>query len=310
MNPLAPRCHLLTASLVLGAGCSEYEVVEQSYGDRYTQGGDQVQADVVFVVDNSASMAEEQAQLQAAFAGFTDVLLDTHADFQLVVTTTDASSDEPFVGPPLTDDTPNLEEALLAQLSVGTDGPRTEEGFTRALQAVSAGSGFSLRPEARLVVVVFSDEDDASPGAVEAWVTALERETGSGELYLHAIVGDLPAGCASGQSAASPAPRYLEATARTEGLSASICASDYGPLLREVGFAVSGWNDTFPLSNLPEPDTLEVFVDGVAMPERETDGWQYSLGDNAVVFEGWAIPRPGMQVEIDYEITEGAFAEE
>lgn len=307
MVGLARRCHGIPLSLaVVALGCSEYEVVEKGYADRFMQGGEQVKADVVFLVDNSASMVEEQARLETAFTGFTDVLLDTRADFQLVVTTTDPSDDAPFVGPILTHETRNLEEALLEQLSVGTDGLREEEGFTRALAAIAPGSGFVLRPDARLVVVVFSDEDDASPGAVEAWVDALLRQAPSGELYIHSIVGDLPGGCASGLSAASPGPRYLEGTALTDGLSASICADDYGKLLEEVGFAVSGWNDTFRLNHLPEPATLEVRVDSVLIPERDEDGWRYSLGDNAVLFDGWAIPRPGMSVNVAYQLSEGS----
>lgn len=311
MVRLAPRCHCIALALVAGTlACSEYEVVEKGYADRFTQGGEQVKADVVFVVDNSASMVEEQARLEAAFTGFTDVLLDTRADFQLVVTTTDPSEEAPFVGPILTHETRNLEEALLEQLAVGTDGLREEEGFTRALEAITPGSGFVLRSDARLVVVVFSDEDDASPGAVDAWVDAFFRQAPSGEVYIHSIVGDLPGGCASGLSAASPGPRYLEGTALTGGLSASICAADYGRLLEEVGFAVSGWNDTFRLNHLPELASLEVRVDQVLIPERDEDGWRYSLGENAIVFDGWAIPRPGMSVNVAYQIAEGTLVDD
>jgi hypothetical protein len=37
------------------------------------------------------------------------------------------------------------------------------------------------------------------------------------------------------------------------------------------------------------------------MPRREVDGWTYSIGENAVVFTGRAIPRPGMGVRVTYQ---------
>lgn len=292
---------LALAALV---GCSEYEYIERGHVDLLTQGGEQARTDIVFVVDDSASMAEEQAQLAVAFEGFTDVLLDTEADFQLAVTTTDPGDADVLAGPVLDEDTPELAAALLEQLAVGTSGTRDEQGFERAVQAVTAGGGLIVRPDARLVTLFFSDEDDHSLGTVEGWMDELELRSGAGAVS-HAIVGDLPGGCASGQSAADAGPRYIEAAELTGGLTGSICSDDYAHLFEEVGFAVLGWNDTFPLSNLPEPDTLTVRVDDVLMPARDVDGWVYSLGDNAVVFSGRAIPRPGMRVELRYELAEG-----
>ena len=69
-------------------------------------------------------------------------------------------------------------------------------------------------------------------------------------------------------------------------------------------------SDPKPKGHIPEPTTIEVRVDQVLMPERADDGWQYSLGDNAIVFDGRAIPRPGMEVDVAYELSEGTLFEE
>ena len=290
---LARRCQ---PWLLIGLlGCSEYEVIEAGKVDLLRQGGEEPRTDVVFVVDDSASMAEEQAQLQVAFQGFVDVLLDTEADFQLVVTNTDPTDDATSQGPPLTADTADLSAAILDQFDVGTGGGRDEQGYTRAVQALRSGA-LPARPDARLVVIFFSDEDDHSAGPVTGYLDELALYAGSGEVDVHAIVGDLPGGCASGLSAADPAPRYIEGAGLSQGLYASICSDDYAQLFEDVGFAVTGWNDTFPLTRLPEPDSITVRVDEVLIPRRDTDGWSWSIGDNAIVFTGRAIPRPGMDV--------------
>jgi hypothetical protein len=290
---------------LLGA-CSEYDVVEKGFLDEYRQGGDLEMADVVFVVDDSASMAEEQAQLAQSFEGFVDVLTTTYADFQLVVTTTDP--DAPVtMGPALSAETPDIGGAFIEQVAVGTGGAREEQGWLRAIEALDGSSnpGFR-RPGARPVVVFFSDEDDHSDGTVQAYVDRLLVMGGEAGAVVHAIVGDEPGGCVRGTSAADPGSRYLEGAHLTGGLIGSICDEDYATLLEEVAFDVAGWADTFPLTRIPELATLEVTVDGVRMPERELDGWTYSLGDNAVVFHGRAVPRPSQLVRLTYQVVEGA----
>lgn len=68
--------------------CSEYEVTNLTTEDSFTQ-TEEPPADVLFVVDDSASMAEEQQNLSANFGAFLELLGDTTADFRLGVTTTD-----------------------------------------------------------------------------------------------------------------------------------------------------------------------------------------------------------------------------
>jgi hypothetical protein len=304
----APATSLMLPAVLaplLGA-CSEYEYVEQRFEDVYRQGGEERFSDVVFVVDDSASMAEEQAQLAASFAGFVDVLSTTYADFRLGVTTTDPDAPA-MTGAPLSPDTPDIEDAFIERVAVGTDGSREEQGWLRAFEAMDPATnpGFR-RPGASLVVVFFSDEDDHSGGAVQGYVDGMAQLAGEAGLRVHAIVGDEPGGCVSGISAADPGSRYLEGAALTDGLIGSICEEDYSELLREVAFDVAGWADLFPLSRIPELATLEVRVDGVLIPNREVDGWTYALGDNAVWFHDRAVPRPGQDVVMTYQAVEGA----
>ena len=309
-SPTAAALAVLFAIATTSAGCQEYAYAELGVIDTYNQVGEAPPADILFVIDDSASMGEEQLLLQDNFAAFVEVLETTYIDFQLGVVSTDPEADPALLGEVLTAETPDLAEAFLEVVSVGTDGSRDEMGLAAALAALNPGNnpGF-VRDDANVAVVIFSDEDDHSPDSVDFYTNEIRVTAGDATAAVHAIVGDLPDGCASGVSAADPGERYLRAADATGGLSWSICASDYTEMLTRVAFEIAGWQDTYYLSSLPEIATLEVFVDEVQMPQREEDGWTYSLGDNAVVFHGRAVPRPGMEITITYEIAEGVLSE-
>jgi len=285
------------------AACSDYEVTSHDHVEVFVQEGEIVAADVLFVVDDSASMAEEQVLLGANFSAFVDVLAGSFADWQVGVVTTDVSTPEAgqLRGGILTPSTPDVAAAFSSAVAVGTSGSRDEQGLWAAAIAVepTRNPGF-VRPDARLNVVFVSDEDDHSPATVESYLSTLSVAAGAKGFVAHALVGSLPAGCVSGTTAADPGARYLQAATTTDGYWDSICADDYSPLLTLVGLDVGGWNDTFAMENLPQPESLIVRVDGVRMTEREVDGWSYDVGENAIVFNGRAVPRPGMTVTVEF----------
>lgn len=290
---------MVPALLLLG--CTEYEYSERTVTDAFVQEDVETRSDVLFVIDDSSSMSEEQAQLVANFGTFTAVLADSYADFHLGVTTTSPEQGGVLRGGVITPDTPDLEIAVLDALDVGTDGSRDEQGLAMAAAAIdpAVNPGF-VREDGRLNLVFVSDEDDHSGGTVQDWMWAYEDVVGA-DYTVHGIVGDLPEGCASRTSAADAGERYISAAVRTAGYLDSICADDYSALLTHVGLDVAGLTDTFYLSQVPEPDTIEVAVDDVVIPERDPDGWRYDPGTNAIVFDGRAVPRPGMAIAVTYE---------
>lgn len=288
--------------LALLCGCSEQGLVKLERSDLFTQGGEEVSADILFVIDDSASMSEEQARLGDNFSAFVDVLAGTYADWQIGVVTTDPDEQGALRSPILTPDTPELDAAFTAAVAVGTEGSRDEQGLLTSALAVNPSVNPGLvRGASALNVLFVSDEDDHSPQDVDLYLSVLASSAGSGGFRAHALVGDLPEGCVSGTSAADAGSRYLEAASATDGWSDSICADDYSTLLARVGLDVAGWDTTFYLDRVPDPTTLKVTVDEVEIPERAEDGWQYSPGDNAVIFYGNAVPRPGMVIEISYQ---------
>jgi hypothetical protein len=91
---LVPLC----ASLLL-VGCLDHPLKPVQYG-KNTEGNEGLpievnkDVDILFVIDNSGSMAEEQALLSANFSSFIEVLEDpkVRANYRIGVTTTDAGN--------------------------------------------------------------------------------------------------------------------------------------------------------------------------------------------------------------------------
>ena len=169
-----------------------------------------VTTDILFVIDNSVSMAEEQAKVVAQLRAFVDSLVSgtVKNDFQIGVTNTSVSLNALDGCPPVQTAQLTLYPAQSGRLQLGTDltgntlpastrkllsyqdpdlldqfalligqgvtGSGQEmpfEAMRRALSpplidtpldAVPPGNRGLLRPGARLLVVVVSDEDDCS----------------------------------------------------------------------------------------------------------------------------------------------------
>ena len=158
--------------------------------------------DILFVVDDSGSMHDEQENLATSFHAFVERLASSPVenDFQIGVTTTSvdlpeyqpdgsveihtSNEGQPFeagalVGAEgkrlLAASSPTLVADFDENVNVGVDGSWKEQGLRAAKLAVmdriADGSNAGLlRPGARLAIIIVSDEDDcsdpASPPAV------------------------------------------------------------------------------------------------------------------------------------------------
>lgn len=288
---------MVVACALTGWACVDYEVVRKQDIESFRQPVREGGVDILWVVDSSFSMDEEQVQLASHASTFITFLSTAPVDFQLGVTTTDADRAGSLLGPLLGTDTPDLTDAFVAQVTSVGDGDRTEVGFQATIAAAQSGQ---LRPQADLEVVFFTDEDDQSEFTPTSFVDALDAAHPEGRIVVNAITGDLPDGCASIAAAADPAPRYVDAQEQTGGLRESICSYDYDAMLERMALKVLGLEVRFVLAKLPELATMEVRVDGALVHRRDRHGWRYDAGDNSIVFDGYAVPPPGAGIAVAY----------
>lgn len=144
--------------------------------------------DILWVVDNSGSMANSQAALANNFSSFINKFIQTDSDFRMAVTTTDAflapyhQANQPSVFPykdyslirdgagsthsgvfVMDKTTPNKSDVFLKNIKQGINGSGDERAFSSFVETLkdTRNSAFR-RPDAFLAVIIVSDEDDFS----------------------------------------------------------------------------------------------------------------------------------------------------
>lgn len=231
--------------------------------------------DVLFVVDNSSSMGEEQGRLVGNLPAFLTRLVDADVDYHLGFIATDAQRPA-FSGKLreheglrfITPGTPDPMEVVTGMVgALGIISGSVESGRAATWQAIEAqqtfNSGF-YREDAELQVVFVTDADDESGDTpisrTEFADWSAQRKRFAPWLQMHAVVTpvELTEGCSSFRSGLA----YLDYAEDTEGYSQSICAADWTPLVDKMTFGATGAGQRFELSTEADPGTLEVEVDG------------------------------------------------
>ncbi len=267
--------------------------------DSFVQEGN-TQVDLLWVVDNSCSMTEEQQHLSDNAAAFIDFLVDAGVDYQIGVVTTDSGTLQggvPIIDSATVDPAATFAETVL----LGTGGSATEqplrfgyEAITPPLMEPGGPNEGLIRPDAGLAVVLLTDEPDQSPGDAATWIATFEGFKPDPARVAVAGIYGLTTGCAN----AYAGPKIHDVIVGTGGTEVSICETDWLPALSAVTGIVTGPASTFALSEAPVPATIAVVVDKAPV----TEGWSYDEPGNAVVFDLDAVPEPGSLIEITYNV--------
>jgi hypothetical protein len=273
--------------------------------------------DILWVVDDSGSMASKRAKLANNFAAFFNRLDQLKVKFQMGVTSTNMLDNgvlrAPVPGFPaiITNSTPDAGAVFAANTSYPASRARWEQGLRMGQFGVTtsnADAGF-LRPNAALAIIVVSDEDDSSFGTPDYYARAFQGAKGKGNEALvtfSTIAGTTPTGCTPiGDenlygSHADPAFRYAAVSNKTGGIIGSICDLSFEATLLQIAEALNTLRRVFPLSLVPVGGTLTVTVDGVMIPMDPVNGWQYRADTNSVVFLGTYVPPPGSEIRLQY----------
>jgi len=294
----------------------------------------QVRSDVLFAVDNSGSMSEEQASLASNFDAFINHAITLDVDFQIGVIATEVNDPETDQGDPdrdifpgvlvqapgrpkiITNSTPNLTDAFTDNVTVGTCcSDEQEAGLEAAWMALSPGyiddpskNGGFLREDAKLYIICVSDEQDQSAGEPDFYVdffSSIKGYRNTERMAVSAIVGDSPDGCGNGQ--AGSGSRYIEVANQTGGLFVSICTSNWAQALQSLGLDAFAAIREFPLSRPADSNSITVTVEGSPVPQASCndcdacdDGWVYYPDTNSICFGANYVPEMGDRIEVSY----------
>jgi hypothetical protein len=272
------------------------------------------EVDVLWVIDNSASMEDDQQNLAAAFPAFMNFFIDIGLDYHIGVLSTDMYADDgqgklqeaegyKWIDPTFPDPIPFFQ--FMATL--GTDGSGDEMARAPVYNAIATqgqtwNAGF-FRETSILSTIVISDEDDSSDmvgvGIADfvSWYRTIKPDP---ELAIYStIVGPAPDGCAT----AAPGIQHVDATAQIGGLSWSICDNRWDELLEALAIQSAGLKREFYLTETPIPDSIQVEVDeGGAFVSFVLDrDFTYDAGRNSVTFLDY-VPEPLAEIRITYAV--------
>lgn len=265
--------------------------------DSFTQHMSTDGIDILWVVDRSGSMARYNTELLAGVQAMLAAL--PVSDWRLVMISADPtrsvlSNEFPLVpGDDIVD-----AEAMLSTL---TSAP-WEEGFNSVYEYINHNpySSTWMRPEAGLLVVFVSDENEQStfeypaPSDFLSWYTGLRM----GSVFMASVVniGEPESACTHYVSAIDVGDRYIEATNSLGGIVVDICDEDWSPGVTDATHSIEPYENLI-LTHKAEPDSIRVFINGVL-----DYNWFYSESDNTVHFT--VIPSAGQLVEIGYRYIE------
>ena len=258
--------------------------------------------DVLFVIDNSGSMAEEQAELGKRF----DSLLGhiQSLDYHIGIISTDVPAGQGKLLSYKTNtnqdtgirilkpSTSNKKELFLTTVQMGAYGSNDERPFHALKLAIEHkddhNAGF-FRDGVELSVVVVTDENVGA--AREDFVVKFQETWGTNKtLFLHGIIGSNE----GSQCGAYNGTIIREMIHSTGGLEGNICSNDYGGILSDIGSFIAS---LFKLSIPPVAEEIVVKINrnGTLIDLDESD---YDLDGSVLRVNG---TKPGDKIIVDYQ---------
>jgi hypothetical protein len=172
----------MTAAIALSAcdkGADSFSLLAEQ--ENFKQASNYVpkKMDILWVVDNSGSMASSQQNLATNFNSFIQRFSENNYDFHMAVTTSDAyeayyTNDNNLSrvsdgvathsGVRVLDrNTPNLQDVFITNITQGTSGNGDERAFSSFQHTLSNPLNSDFRREgAFLAIIIVSDEEDTS----------------------------------------------------------------------------------------------------------------------------------------------------
>lgn len=278
--------------------------------------------DILWVIDDSGSMANERRRLVTNFNRFVQELLSLEVDFQMGVTSIVFNDGGKLRGatPIIKNLTPDPQAVFATNTTFPDSRSRWEQGLRMAQFALTSpnispggpNAGF-LRDKAALAIIVVTNEDDSSFGSTDYYARAFRSLKGPGNELLvtfSTIAGTLPNGCTPpGESGlygsqANAGFRYAEVATKTGGTVGSICDVSFEQTLIKIAQALNTLKRIFPLTITPIVGSIRVTVitpsGSTPVPNNPVTGFDYRADTNSVVFLGTYVPPPGASVRIEY----------
>jgi hypothetical protein len=258
--------------------------------------------DVLFVIDDSCSMENDQRALAENFDAFFGAFRSYQVDFHLGAVTTDMNDplrSGRLVAPFLTPATPDLNTRFSEMVRVGIQGSAIERGLLAAWTALKeplasgANQGF-VRADSDFALVFLGDEDDQSSIDLTVfgnWLEDLKKNT-------NITVGTIVVGRCAPATVTDWRLVQFARRFNTHGVT-RLCTSEYADTLKSIAGRIVDARCTVPLKHeLDELRLVHVTVNGAPATYR------IDPPDGAFPFGSLEVspcPENGGEVVLTYE---------
>lgn len=265
--------------------------------------------DILWVMDNSGSMKDEQTNLANSFERFINNFIKKEINFKMAITTTDASSTSKK-GKEIGDfnqmtlkksqeSSSTFIEYFQEKINVGTGGSRKESGLSTSLAFLENYKSVFIRPNALLTIIYVSDEDDQSSETVPTIINKIKALKSDAHLFK---AYSITAFKETKQSHEYVGTRYQEATALTldGGYNADI-NKDFHTTLEKIGENMANAVTRFPLSKPPAEIKLVKIYVNTKLKELNTH-YSYDETNHSIQFIGNYVPAVLDKIKIVYPV--------
>ena len=297
---IASTLLLLCSACTPDYGVSVEEVVEviQDHGDVWVDSFQQPEyvdgMDILWIIDRSCSMSNDDQKLIEGVESMINNMPTNNWRLAMVpMDVDDASGWEVF--PLVPGDTVDDAQDMLDDLPFSTS--PTEAGFDSTIAYIDDNdySDTWMRPDAGLLIVFVSDEDDQSTEDWDEFAYWLEAKRNA--VFVASIINIRTSNdCDAAVSAIGD--NYEDVTDYFDGVVIDICSDDWSQGVKDASLEVE-LTEVFGLSHTPDPFSIKVFVEGQEYPY-----WMYNEYFNRIEFT--ITPDYSELVEIGYTIETNA----
>lgn len=280
-------------------------VVHESKEEIFHQAASQTKKlDIVWIIDNSGSMSDEQQALGTNFSAFIDEFITKDVNFKMAITTTDTSSsslkgkmvygsDTKLTSAKAQADEDQFKSDFRKLVKVGTSGSGYEKGLEASEGFMQKYAASWMRPDAYLAVVILSDEEDQSSKSVAYYTDYLKSfKSEAGLVKVYSIVDVNKTN--SGSGIATGGDRYIAASNNSAGVYSDI-RSDFHSSLSAMGDQIINLLDSFALANDPVAGSLKVYVNG----SLSTD-YTFDAVSRSIKFDSNHLPPVDAEIKVTY----------
>ncbi len=257
--------------------------------------------DILWVIDNSRSMEDEQVSLGQNFSTFINDFITKNVDFKMAITTTDtrpeykglmvSGSEEKLNSTAAHANQAQFLADFASLTNVGINGSGKEKGLEATEGFMGRYSNTFIRSDAYLAVVILSDEEDQSPKTPVEYTDYLKSfKNESGLIKVYSIVN--VTGAHSNGTAGYQ--RYALASSETAGTVTDI-GENFAQALGTMGDVIINLLDSFALANEPLPGTLKVYVN-----DQLVSNYTYNSASHSIKFNENDLPPIGAAIKVTY----------